>query len=90
MVGKFKCKLTGTEIKQGQNGKVYMYACLLQGSEIVKAELEDDKLYNDLNQVKELAELEVDLNIVQGFWNGSRYVRNILVGFTEKYNDIKK
>ena len=89
MVGKFKCKLTGTEIKQGQNGKVYMYACLLQGSEIVKAELENDKLYNDLNQVKELAELEVDLDIVQGFWNGSRYVRNILLGFVEKYNDKK-
>ena len=90
MVGKFKCKLTGTEIKQGQNGKVYMYACLLQGSEIIKAELENDKLYNDLNQLKELTELDADLNVVQGFWNGSRYVRTILTAFVARNNDIKK
>lgn len=90
MVGKFECKLTGTEIKQGQNGKVYMYACLLQGSEIIKAELENDKLYNDLNQLKELTELDADLNVIQGFWNGSRYVRTILTAFVARNNDIKK
>ena len=89
MVVKFKCKLTGTEIKTSQNGKVYKYACLLQGSEIVKTEVIDDNLYNGLSQVKELTELDVDLNITQGFWNGERYIRNILVGFVEN-NAFKK
>lgn len=90
MVGSFKCKITGTELKNGQNGKTYLYVNLYQNNEIVRCELASDALYNELNKIQEMTDVKVDIDIRQGFWNGSRYIRYIVTSCETVYNHNEK
>ena len=90
MVVNCRCKLTGTELKNGQNNKTYLYANLYQNNEIVRCEVASDTLYNELNKMSEMTDIDVEIDIRQGFWDGSRYIRYIVTSCELVHNHNEK
>lgn len=83
MKGTFDVILTGTETVNSKDGKsVYFYANLLQGSEVKRTRIEDAADFGDVAKLPPLTSLKADLDISEGFYDGSHYSNWKLTGYT--------
>lgn len=85
MLGSFECVKSGTEIKTSATNKTYLRVGLVQGNELVSAEVDNDDLFNRIKDLADYTKIIAVVDVKSGVWNGARYVRHILKGF-----DIKK
>lgn len=82
MLGNFQMILVGVEKTKSKDGKeTYLYANLLQGSEVKRVRLEDQKTFDELKTLGELKKVSADIDVSVGTWQGSTYVNYKLVSY---------
>lgn len=82
MLGNFEMILVGMEKTESKDGKgTYLYANLLQGSEVKRVRVEDRKTFDELKALGELKKVSADIDISVGMWQGSTYVNYKLVSY---------
>lgn len=94
MLGKFEMILVNTERTESKDGKeTYLYANLLQGSEVKRVRVEDLKQFEELIKLGELKKVSADIDVSVKTWQGSTYVNYKLIDYKtleEKQQSFKK
>ena len=85
MIGKFDVILTGTEKTVSKDGKnVYLYANLLQKSELKRCRIESEKMFDELLKLGELKPIQAEIEVSENNWDGKVYINYKLLNYSMK------